>query len=508
MATSYLAGVASMALMPELLLRRQIVASVIVLLNVISNLPSYQGVAQFGRLVSRAHRGARQRWEDHMSISNGRSHKGVAGRILCALFACFTMAAALTACNSGDSAVPDSQQGGGSTVSENLQSIKHVFVITMENKSFSDTFGTSTQDPYLQKTLVPAGALLTEYYGTGHVSLDNYISMLSGQPSAPDTQSDCTTGFKNINQTGTTADGLLIGTTGCIYPATVKTLPDQLKAINLTWKGYMGDMGNDPTREAATCGHPAIGTVDMTQSAQAPTAAVPLGDQYATRHDPFVYFHSIIDSSDCATNVVALTKLESDLKSVDTTANFTFITPNLCDDGHDGDGTGAAGKTCVNGQPGGLTSIDAFLKNWVPKIMASPAYQKDGLLVINFDESGDASQATTINNDGSSVTTVTLPGNSCCGQQIGPNVTRPTVSTIALSAKASYEIHYDGVGGDRTGAVLLSKFIKPGTSTSTPYNHYSMLKSLEDIFQTKGYLGYAGQTGLVPFGKDIFTNFK
>jgi len=58
--------------------------------------------------------------------------------------------------------------------------VKHVFVIVLENKNFSDTFETSTQDFYLQKTLVPEGALLTQYFGTGHVSLDNYISMISG----------------------------------------------------------------------------------------------------------------------------------------------------------------------------------------------------------------------------------------------------------------------------------------------------------------------------------------
>src|ERR1700758_913503 len=73
--------------------------------------------------------------------------------------------------------------------------VKHVFVIVLENKNFEDTFGTSTQDPYLQKTLVPMGALLTQYYGTGHVSLDNYISMVSGQAPTPDTTDDCLPGL-------------------------------------------------------------------------------------------------------------------------------------------------------------------------------------------------------------------------------------------------------------------------------------------------------------------------
>ena len=36
------------------------------------------------------------------------------------------------------------------------------------------------------------------------------------------------------------------------------------------------------------------------------------------------------------------------------------------------------------------------------------------------------------------------------------------------------------------------------------YNHYSMLKSVEDIFRLP-YLGFAGQPGLAPFGADIFT---
>src|SRR5262245_32869023 len=69
--------------------------------------------------------------------------------------------------------------------------VKHVFVITLENKNYADTFGASTQDPYLTATLRPMGLLLSQYYATGHVSLDNYISMISGQASSLQTQADC-----------------------------------------------------------------------------------------------------------------------------------------------------------------------------------------------------------------------------------------------------------------------------------------------------------------------------
>ncbi|WP_028079558.1 alkaline phosphatase family protein [Solimonas soli] len=443
------------------------------------------------------------------------------------------------------------------------QDIKHVFVITLENKDFEESFGTdkpaSGQDTFL-KQLATQGALLTEYFGTGHVSLDNYIAMMSGQPSTVDTETDCFGLWSDIVDDGndeTNAKVLKAGTDanghaggGCVYPARVKTFAHQLDAQGYSWKGYMGDMGNDLNRDGTmTCSFPTrtdllahkdiSKTKDLTQNAQAAAASSDVKeDQYATRHNPFVYFHSIIDDTDyCDAHVVPLTYpdasgkgLEADLKSIDTTPNFVFVTPNLCDDGHDGDGTGAAGKGCKNGAPGGLASIDAFLQKWIPLIMASPAYQKDGLIIINFDESNASSSpmTTTFNSDYSQMNlTINLQGDSCCKQQAGPNVKRPddqvlTTLPVAFASTLGIDtsklppsvkviqigMHYVGVGGDRTGAVLLSKAIKPGTVSYTGYNHYSLLKSLEDIFETGEYLGYADDEALLPFGDDVFTNLK
>jgi hypothetical protein len=390
--------------------------------------------------------------------------------------------------------------------------IKHVFVIVLENKSFADTFGTSTQDPYLQKTLVPMGGLLTQYYGTGHVSLDNYISMISGQSPTPDTDNDCLPGFtglvgnyNNVSQTGTAPQGQVIANGGCIYPKDVKTLPKQLEEAGLTWRGYMGDMGNDPSRESAACGHPAIGVgTDNTNSAEAPSAAVPLGDAYATRHDPFMYFHSIIDDAPgCAKHVVNLNHLPSDLAEERTTPNFVFITPNLCDDGHDGSGTGAPGTTCANGGPGGLTSADAFLKTWVPKIMDSPAYKKDGLLIITFDES-NLTQNVSINpSTGQETVDITFAGQSCCNQQPGPNLSgvRPGTFTLVNTPKLVENIVINGFGGDQVGALLLSQFVRPGSTSNTPYNHYSLLKSIEDIFHLD-HIGYAADDPKIHYALD------
>lgn len=329
--------------------------------------------------------------------------------------------------------------------------IEHVFVIVLENEGFATSFGPASPARYLSDTMVKSGALLRQYYGTGHFSLDNYLAMIAGVAPSPETQLDCGR-YVEFVQTGVSADGQPIGR-GCVYPVGVPTLANQLAESGRTWRGYFEDMGNDPTREAATCGHAPLGQPD-------PTERATLKDQYAAKHNPFVYFHSIIDSASCTRNVVPLSALEQDLSS--NTPNYLFIAPNLCHDGHD--------HPCVNGEPGGLVSADRFLAEWVPKITRSQAFKR-GLLIVTFDEAGSTD------------------GTACCDEPSGPNVSRPG---------------YTGPGGGRTGAVLLSPFIVPGTVSDVPYNHYSLLKSVEEIFHLP-FLGYAGRPGLAGFGADVYT---
>jgi len=176
--------------------------------------------------------------------------------------------------------------------------IRHVFVILLENEGYAATFGNPAADPYLAQTLPAQGALLERYYATGHLSNDNYISLVSGQPPNAQNQADCPQ-FDNFSGAIMLSNGVETGT-GCVYPAEVPNIGTQLTAAKKTWKAYMEDMGNLPNREAAACGHPALESSDETQKAAA-------GDGYATRHDPFVYFHSVIDEhAYCNAHVVAL----------------------------------------------------------------------------------------------------------------------------------------------------------------------------------------------------------
>src|SRR5437879_1795528 len=140
---------------------------------------------------------------------------------------------------------------------EALPPIRHVFVIVLENQGFDSTFRAESRAPYLTDSLVPSGALLTQYYGTGHFSLGNYAAMIAGVAPTRETQIDCPR-YVDFVDTAKAKGGQPSGT-GCIYPARVPTLANQLEAKHLTWKGFMEDMGSDPARESATCGHPPIG---------------------------------------------------------------------------------------------------------------------------------------------------------------------------------------------------------------------------------------------------------
>jgi hypothetical protein len=350
--------------------------------------------------------------------------------------------------------------------------IRHVFVIVLENESFADAYQ-HNPNHYLGRRLQRQGTLLAQYYATGHESNDNYLAMISGQAPSVATQADCAD-YVDFQPRPAPLDknGQAIGA-GCVYPRNVLTLANQLSAKGVSWRGYMEDMGNDETREPSRCGEPTssagTGMPDGTQKAEAT-------DQYAARHNPFVYFHSLIDSGACHRHVVPLTHLAYDLRHAKT-PRFAFITPNLCDDGHDAQCTG----TNVKGtHVGGLTAVDYWLKRWVPRIEHSPGFAKHDLLLITSDESETSDTA------------------SCCNEQAGPNSPRPGIT---------------GMGGGRIGALAIGRCVQAGAVDHRPYNHYSLLRSLEDLFGVrhggsdgKGHLGFAGAEGLRSFGPDLFDN--
>jgi hypothetical protein len=128
-------------------------------------------------------------------------------------------------------------------------------------------------------------------------------------------------------------------------------LADQLEAAGLTWRSYQEGMG-------APCGL-------VTQG------------RYATKHNPFVYFDdingwdgaSIHRTQRCIDHVVDYKQLDADLASGNL-PKYVFITPNLDDDMHDGS----------------IEQGDQWLAREVPKILASDAFNKGGVLFLTWDE--------------------------------------------------------------------------------------------------------------------------
>jgi phosphatidylinositol-3-phosphatase len=339
---------------------------------------------------------------------------------------------------------------GGAVAAASVGSpVGHVFVINLENKSFRQTWGSRSAAPYLAHTLRAQGVLLRQYYGTAHHSLGNYLAQISGQGPDSAIQGDCPR-YTRFRATRPPVPPQQAVGNGCVFPRSVRTLPRQLTRAGLGWKGYL----EDATRQ---CQHPNLGAVDPWFRATAKS-------QYATRHNPFVYFRSITSRPVyCKAHVVRLARLTTDLQDPAATPALSYITPDLCHDGHN--------RQCADGGPGGLRAVNGWLKTWAPRILASPAFRADGMLVITADES-----------DG-----VDEDSSACCGEGPGPNARRPGIK---------------GPGGGRIGALVISPYAVPGATSDRAYNHYSLLASIEDIFGLER-IGYA-RTVPRTFGKDIF----
>jgi len=166
--------------------------------------------------------------------------------------------------------------------------------------------------------------------------------------------------------------------------------------------------------------------------------------------------HEIVENdARCAAHVRPYTELATDI-AANTVPAFSFISPDTCHDGHDG--------TCSNGSPGGLISADAWLSTEVPPLL-SYLNSHTGLLLITFDENAfDQSEAA-----------------GCCSG--GPLGVLP------------------GFGG-RVGLLALSTLLTntPRTVT-TPYDHMSLLRTLEDSFGISEYLNNAAMSQPM---KDMF----
>jgi hypothetical protein len=321
--------------------------------------------------------------------------------------------------------------------------IKHVFLISLVSSGYQSAFGTTLSTmPYLNGTLRKKGLLLTNYSVLSEATTPNGVATISGQPPNKATEGDCpiftefTSGKKVNKKTG------VIPGEGCVYPIEVETLPFQLGFGGFTWKGYFEAMVSPITGEPENCARPGAEE----------TEAPPLGG-YSARLNPFTHFHSLLDVGECSEGAVPITELKEDLKVEKKTANVSYISPDLCS-------AGVTGQ-CPEGAPTGPAAADAWLGEIVPEILESPAYKKDGMLIVSFGG-------------------VNPPAPPAAGE------TAPPAPANSL----------------KTGAVLISKFITKGSTDGAPYNPYSLLRSTEELFGL-GRLAKANESKTKTFAPEL-----
>jgi hypothetical protein len=245
----------------------------------------------------------------------------------------------------------------------------HVIWIWFENKNSTSIIG-SSQAPYFNSIAGQCG-LATNYHNLSHPSLPNYVGATSGLPVSSLTPFD-----PDCNPTGS-----------CVTSA------PSIFGQGESWKAYEESM---------------------------PSNCAPANSgEYAVRHNPPPYFTSL---SGCATSDVPYPQLAADLAS-NTLPAFSFVTPNLIDDMHDG--------TIAQG--------DSWLSANLPTILNSQAYTSGRTAVfITFDEGSGGST-----------------GENCVS-----NTTDASCKVVTI---------------------VVSPSTPAGIQSATSFSHYSLLRTTEEL---------------------------
>jgi phosphatidylinositol-3-phosphatase len=308
------------------------------------------------------------------------------------LLAALGAAAAVSVGFAASSSQPATTMCGSMTTTP--ATYQHVVWIWMENKSYSKVIGApgssaASAAPYLNGTLVPSCGLATNFHNVSHPSLPNYLAATSG--STHGVASDCSP-------------------SSC--PQSGSSIFSQLQTAKLTWRAYNESMPSNCSKSSSSL--------------------------YAPKHNPAVYYTAL--ASTCAADDIPLGSASSGAFTTalakNTLPSFSFITPNLCNDTHD----------CS------ITTGDNWLKAWVPKIVASPAYQSGNTaLFITWDEGSGGSS-----------------GEACA------------TNTSDQSCHVA--------------TVVMTPYTPAGRKSSSLFNHYSLMKTTEQMLGLSTSIGAAASS--------------
>lgn len=358
-----------------------------------------------------------------MSVLSGSRPRGLALGVAAGSCLTFALTAALPAVGSSSGA-----RGHG----HDAHTLGHVFIIMEENHSQDHVIG----DPNMPFTNALAAKYnqATSYYGVTHTSEPNYIAATSGSnwDVNNDNGWDPTSASTAVNH----------------YDHT--NIVDELEAHHISWAAYMDGM---PSAGYLPDQWPATG-----------------GALYASKHDPFVLYNDVRDNPQRLSHLKPYTDLAHDLNSAHA-PRYVWISPDQCNDMHGGIYSAIPDHPetpCpYNDVPGDAndealkTKADAFLKDAVTTIMRSRAWTPNSVIFVTADET---------DYDGTNPSdNFYLSTAGCCDSPVLP------AGDPAVSSTWPGGVY----GGGLVPMIVISGHGPHGRTDDTPFNHYSMLLTIE-----------------------------
>ena len=309
---------------------------------------------------------------------------------------------------------------------------QHVIVIIEENHSFDEIIGNRAA-PNINRLARDYG-LASNFYAEVHPSEGNYVAMLGGDSFGihDDDAFWCRRGDQDKACPHASSSDYVD------HSIDAPSLTDQLSANGLSWKGYFEDI-------------PASGS-KLDRSVGPPPAL------YAAKHNGFLNFKSVQDDPALARKIVGFDALAADLANGQL-PSYAQIVPNQCNDMHGlAAGQGVAEDCRHDDQPGLIRRADALIGKLVAEITASKIWSSPGhvAIIVTWDEGGNANP--------------TNHEEGCCGASAG---------------------NMANFGGGWIPTLVITNHGPRGLTDPTPYNHYSLLRSIEDGFGIDSHLGHA-----------------
>jgi hypothetical protein len=278
---------------------------------------------------------------------------------------------------------------------------RHAVLILMENQSYGGIIG-SAAAPYINLVASACGSA-GNYHGITHDSLPNYLALTGGAPVA---------GLRPFDEDCAPGPSCQLETENLFHQV----------ASSGGWRAYEESMPSACDRRDS--------------------------GSYAVKHNPAVYYADLAPG--CTANDVSLgstldSVLLKDFSDETHAPAFAFVTPDLCDDMHGG-----------NGCSGDLVKAgDDWLRRWLPLLTASAVYKaNDTAILVAWDEGAGGSAGENC---------AAAPGDESCHVPL----------------------------------LVIAPSVPPGTLVDVRLDHYSLLKTVEDVLGVPELGAAAGATGMM-----------